>query len=92
MNAERPKIKIPFQTVDVVFELASIAVLILMWIHLSLEFSALPETVPSHFNAAGEPNNFSHKGFLWFLPILATGMYIGLFFLNRFRYWTHFWF
>ncbi|WP_296314368.1 DUF1648 domain-containing protein [Winogradskyella sp. UBA3174] len=84
MNAERPKLKIPFQTIDIVIELASITVLILMWIHLILEFANLPDSVPSHFNAAGEPDNYSGKGFLWFLPALATVMYIGLFILNRF--------
>jgi len=54
MNSERPKIKVPLQTIDIVIELASITILLLMWIHIILEYSGLPETIPSHFNGAGE--------------------------------------
>ncbi|BAO76692.1 DUF1648 domain-containing protein [Winogradskyella sp. PG-2] len=84
MKSDRPKIQVPFQTVDVVIELASIAVLLLMWIHLLMEYSGLPESIAVHFNAAGQPDNYSKKSFLWFLPILATVIYVGLFILNRF--------
>ena len=84
MKSDRPKLKVPFQTIDIVIELASIAVLVLMWIHLIMEYSSLPETIASHFNASGKPDDYSSKSFLWFLPSLATVMYIGLFILNRF--------
>ena len=83
MAAERPKLKITFKTVDICIEIASIMVLLLMWFHLILAFGNLPDTVPSHFNAAGQPDNYSGKGFLWFLPALGTLMYVGLFILNR---------
>lgn len=84
MNSERPKIKIPFQNIDLVIELASIAVLLLMWIHLIMNYSGLPETVAFHFNGAGQPDDYSNKIFLWFLPILATVLYVGLLILGRF--------
>ncbi|MEN8886332.1 MAG: DUF1648 domain-containing protein [Winogradskyella sp.] len=84
MAAERPKLKIPFKTVDICIEIASIMVLLLMWFHLILAFGNLPDTVPSHFNAAGQPDNYSGKGFLWFLPALGTLMYVGLFIINRY--------
>lgn len=84
MNSDRPKIKIPIQTIDLVIELASLAVLLLMWIHLIMNYSSLPETVASHFNGAGQPDGYSNKTFLWFLPILATVLYVGLFILGRF--------
>ena len=84
MKSERPKLKIPFQTIDLVIELASIAVLLLLWIHLILDYSSLPETVASHFNATGNPDGYSDKIFLWLLPALATLIYIGVFIANRF--------
>jgi len=84
MNTERPKLKLPFQSIDIVIELASITVLLLMWVHLILEFGNLPDSIPSHFNAAGEPDNYSNKLFLWFLPALASVIFLGLFLLNRF--------
>jgi len=84
MNSVRPKIKIPFQNIDLVIELASIAVLLLMWMHLIMNYSGLPETVASHFNGAGQPDDYSNKIFLWILPILATVLYFGLLILGRF--------
>lgn len=84
MKTERPKLNVPIETIDIVIELASIALLLLMWGHLTVEYFDLPETIPSHFNAKGEPDNYSNKSFLWFLPLIATGIYIGLFILNRY--------
>jgi len=84
MRSERPKIKIPFQPIDVAIEAASIGFLLFMWLHLFLEFSSLPDSVPSHFNAKGEPDNYSHKSFLFFLPALSTVIYLSLFILNKY--------
>ena len=84
MANDRPKIKIPFETIDIVIELASIAALLLMWIQLLLNYNDLPGKVASHFNAAGNPDNYSDKIFLWLLPTLALLMYIGVFIANRF--------
>ena len=84
MKNDRPKITVPFETIDIVIEFVSITILLLMWIHLFIEYSSLPETVPVHFNASGKPDNYGGKLFLLFLPFLATVMYAGLFLLNRF--------
>ncbi|MDP5081921.1 MAG: DUF1648 domain-containing protein [Winogradskyella sp.] len=84
MNLDKPKIKVPYQSVDVVIELASIVVLLLMWFYVIMEFTNLPDSIPSHFNSKGQPDNYSNKGIIWFLPVLATLIYSGLFTLNRF--------
>ncbi|WP_296382064.1 DUF1648 domain-containing protein [Winogradskyella sp.] len=84
MKTNRPILKVPFQTIDIVIELASITILILMWIHLIIEYGNLPESVTSHFNGAGQPDDYSNKVILWFLPTLAAVLYIGLFILSRF--------
>ncbi|GGI57075.1 DUF1648 domain-containing protein [Winogradskyella haliclonae] len=84
MKNDRPKIKVPFETLDIVIELASIAILILMWCHVIIEYGNLPDSIPSHFNASGEPDGYSKKLFLWFLPSLATVMYLGMLALSRF--------
>ena len=84
MRTNRPKLKIPFETIDIVIELASIAALIIMWGCLILSFGELPNELPSHFDGAGKPDNYGGKSMLWFLVILATVLYIGLFILNRY--------
>ena len=83
MNNGRPKIKVPFEGIDIFLELVSITMLLLMWIYLIIEYPDLPETIASHFNAKGEADNYSNKSYIWFLPIIATGVYIGLFILNK---------
>lgn len=84
MQNNRPKIEVPFQTIDVLIELLSITLIILSWVFVSLEFNALPDTIASHFNGKGQPDGYSSKSFILILPILATLMYIGLFILNKF--------
>lgn len=36
---------------------------------------ALPARIPSHFDAAGRPNDWNSPAFLWCPPIIATFMY-----------------
>lgn len=84
MNNGRPRIKVPFEGIDIFLELVSITFLLLMWVYLIMEYPDLPETVASHFNAKGEADNYSNKSFMWFLPILSSFMYIGLFVLNKY--------
>lgn len=84
MNKDRPRIKVPFQGFDIVLELISISLLLLMWVYLIIEYQNLPKIIASHFNAKGEPDSYSNKMYLWFIPILSTGMYIGLFILNKY--------
>lgn len=84
MKNERPRIQIPFKTLDIVIELASIAILILMWLHLIIEYPSLPETIASHFNGSGKADGYSNKLFVWFLPALATIIYAGLLLVNRY--------
>ena len=84
MKTGRPKIYVPFQSIDILIELLSITLLLLMWIYLILEYQSLPEVIASHFNANGKADGFSNKLTLWLLPIISTIIYIGLFILNKF--------
>src|SRR2546425_10766721 len=46
-----------------------------MFAWLATHWSALPDSVPSHYNAAGEPNAWGSKGSLWLLPVVGAGLY-----------------
>ena len=51
-----PKIKIPYSTKEQLLQAAGISFLLLM-IGLTLYYyDSLPNRIPSHFNAAGEPD------------------------------------
>ena len=81
---ERPKIKIKLTTADVVIELIGFIGLILM-IGLPLYFfDQLPETIPRHYGANGEPDGFSGKGIIWTLPAIGLVLYLGMYWLNKY--------
>ena len=88
MDNKRPRIKVPFETVDVIIEFISITLLILMWVYCIVNYMELPDTIATHFNGAGEPNGYGSRQTVWIIPIIATVMYIGLFILNKYPH-TH---
>ena len=81
---ERPKLKIQLRPSDQVFELLGWGVLLALWIWTGTSYSSLPDTIPTHFNAAGEADGFGRKVSIVGLPLIATLLYIGLTLLNRF--------
>src|SRR5580658_3458247 len=46
----------------------------------------LPERIPTHFDISGQPNAWGPPGFLWFLPLVAAGLYVLLTVLGSIRY------
>jgi uncharacterized membrane protein len=81
---ERPKLKIQLSSTDQVFELLGWGVLLALWVWTGMSYSSLPDTIPTHFNTAGEADGFGSKASIIGLPVIATLLYIGLTLLNRF--------
>ena len=84
LNPDRPRIKVPFESIDIIMESISLIFILLMWLFLITEYPNLPETVVSHFNLKGEPDGYKSKAFILILPSITTLMYFGLFILNRY--------
>src|SRR5690606_34233705 len=82
--SNRPKIKVPLEPIDIVVEVISMTILVLMTIYTIIEYKNLPESIPTHFNAKGVADDFSDKSMIWGLPILGVVMYVGLFIINKF--------
>ena len=80
---ERPKLKIQLSPMDQVLELLGWGVLLALWVWTGTSYSSLPDTIPTHFNAAGEADGFGRKASIVGLPLIATLLYIGLTLLNR---------
>ncbi len=83
-SEERPKLKIQLTPTDHVIELLGWGVLLALWVWTGTSYSSLPDTIPTHFNAAGEADGFGRKVSIVGLPVIATLLYIGLTVLNRF--------
>lgn len=81
---KRPRIKVALSTADKIVELASGAVLLLMWIWILIHYAGLPDIIPIHYNGAGEADGFGLKGNILILPALATVLFAGFTLLNQF--------
>jgi uncharacterized membrane protein len=83
MAEPRPKINIELTAFDRKVEGFALAILILMWIGTMVFFERLPEVIPSHFSLSGKADGFRDKTSIFFLPLIATIIYIGMTLINR---------
>ncbi|QQS30146.1 MAG: DUF1648 domain-containing protein [Sphingobacteriales bacterium] len=80
---ERPKLNIPLSTFDFIVNSLSFLALTAIWIAVILNYSSLPDLIPVHFNAAGQPDSFGQKYHILVLPVIASLLSIGLTLLCR---------
>jgi uncharacterized membrane protein len=84
MSESRPRLRPHLTASDRVLELIGWGLLIGLWGYALGRYGALPERIPTHFNAAGESDAFGNKQSLLTLPVVATVLFVGLSVLNRF--------
>lgn len=81
---KKPKIKIKLTKNDKVIEIIGWLTLGLLWVLAILNYSSLPDIIPTHLNVVGEVNNYGGKGTILFLPILGTILFVGMTIMNKF--------
>lgn len=84
LKTGRPKITVPLEGLDIVLDILSATVLILLIAYTVLSYSELPDTIPSHFNIKGEVDGYSNKSMLWLLPAFGVVLFFGLYIMNKF--------
>jgi len=67
-----PNIRVPRTIIDKVLEAIALFFLIMIWVTVAILYSKLPNIIPIHFNAAGEPNDWGGKFHLFILAGIAT--------------------
>jgi uncharacterized membrane protein len=72
----RPKIKLKRKSFDWVLEFVAFAFLVILISLPLIYLKNLPETIPVHFNAAGQPDDYGSLSSLWFLPLTGAFMYL----------------
>jgi len=82
-EASRPVIRIESGPADLILEILAIAALLGFLGYTLYSFSKLPETIPTHFNASGIPDNYGSKNTLWMLPVISLILYILLTLVGR---------
>lgn len=81
---KRPRIKIEPTSLDKVVDLAGWLILAFLWVMILLNYADLPDTIPTHFNAAGKADDYGSKSTIFMLPVIATILYAGMTRLNLF--------
>jgi len=76
MFPERPQIHIEKTMFEKLANIIGIASIVAMILYIALNWSALPDDVPIHFNAAGEVDRWDSKWSMLILPIIAIALYI----------------
>ena len=80
---QRPRLKLELQQADWLLEgLAGFGLLMLLILPAAYYFD-LPDTIPTHFNARGEADDFGSKTTIWIMPLIGVGLYVLLTGLNR---------
>jgi uncharacterized membrane protein len=87
---ERPRIRPEMGPVDWIIELLTITLLISFVAYLIFHYQNLPASIPSHFNASGEVDDYSARGTVWALPAIAIFMYVLLSIISLFPYTFNF--
>ena len=80
---KRPRIKLKKNTNDIYIQILVGLTLLSLWALAFLNHSELPNEIPTHFNAGGEVDGYGDKRNLFDLPIIATIISLGIFFLNK---------
>lgn len=80
----RPRLKIEMTTTDKIVEIIGWFALLTIWVLTITSYSELPDTIPTHYNAAGEMDGFGRKVNILILPVIATVFFVGITILNKF--------
>jgi uncharacterized membrane protein len=80
---ERPKIKLEFTYSDLVLEVLGWFTIALLWILTILNYTSLPESIPTHFNASGQVDDYGNKGSILLLPAVGTIIFAVILLLTR---------
>lgn len=81
---KRPQADIPLTSIDMAAEIAGWVLLIAVWLLTMTSYGSLPDTIPTHFNAAGEVDGYGHKQTLLGIPIILSVLFVGMTILNRY--------
>jgi len=70
------KIKYKNTKLQNIMEVASLLIIISMFLLVIIRWDSLPDKIPGHYNALGEVNRWGNKGELIILPIVSIMMYL----------------
>lgn len=81
---ERPELKIKLTIADKIFEFVGWLLVVFVWGLSLINYSNLPNSIATHYNYAGKADAFGGKASILLLPFVATVLFTGLTFINKF--------
>ncbi|HPS61573.1 MAG TPA: DUF1648 domain-containing protein [Bacteroidales bacterium] len=75
-KADRPVINIEMTPADWLLEGVALAGILVMAVVMVYHYPKLPAVIPSHFDGAGMPDDYSAKSSVWALPGITLFLYI----------------
>jgi uncharacterized membrane protein len=80
----RPKVYIAKEPLDHALELGALILLVATFSYAAMYYGRLPDTIPVHFNASGDPDRYGQKTTLLVIPAIGLFIFVGLRYLSRF--------
>lgn len=80
---KRPILNLPYTTTETAVQITTAVLLLAAWGLAWHYHQTLPETIPIHFNFAGEADGYGEKGHIFALPAIATIVAIVLALLSK---------
>ena len=80
---KRPILNLEKRLIDQVLTLISYSLIIAIIAIPFYFYNLLPERIPTHFGLDGEADYFRNKNAIWFLPILSSMMFAGLYWSSK---------
>lgn len=78
-----PKVDFPTSKKVKFVNVLSVLSIIGILIYVIIIYPTLPDTIPTHFNAAGEVDGWGGKNSIFIMPFVAIVMFIPLYFLSK---------
>ena len=86
MNQEKlPDIEIEPTQKDKIIDAFALLFLALLFLLPLAYFSYLPDRIPTHFNAAGQPDDYGGKNSIWLLPGVGLFTYLMFSYINKMK-------
>ncbi|AIF45360.1 DUF1648 domain-containing protein [Virgibacillus sp. SK37] len=79
-----PKVDFTLSKWNSVLNLLSFFCIIFSFIYVFTIYKDLPDQIPIHFNAAGDPDNWGSKATILLMPLIALILYVPLYFLSKY--------
>lgn len=81
---KRPKINLKLTIADKTIEIIGWLLICAVWGLTILNYTSLPDIIPTHYNGAGVADGFGEKWMILTLPLVATVLFIGITIINKF--------